>query len=232
MPRCLHSQYAPANGAHVAGGFTSYIHPRISFSFKVYHGYYYLVSSVGVSALPLHILLHSPRQMITNFASNWTFYIIGFPRTDPTATQNRPSFHTFLEFWRSLHLRWLVIAVTRPTTSRFLTVHTRFFLFFFFLNVQRLPYHVARHFHVNSFPFGICAPSRRAYAALPLLHSRPFILSFDPSRWRFLGVCLFGKRHADVALSSATEQRCALCPNQSCLCFACLVGGAHRLIPF
>ena len=51
------------------------------FPFKVYHGYYYLVSSVGVSA-PSQILLHSPRQM-TNFASCWTLYYLGSPELIP-----------------------------------------------------------------------------------------------------------------------------------------------------
>ena len=82
--------------------------------------------------------------------------------------------------------------------ARFLTVHTRFFLSIFFLNHPAVSYFMARHFRVNSFPLEICAPSHRAYAALPLPTFHPSILPFNPPRWRSLGVRLFGKRLADV----------------------------------
>jgi len=52
--------------------------PHISFSFKVYHGYYYLMSSVGVSAPPPHILLRSPRQKSTDFCFTLDFHFILF----------------------------------------------------------------------------------------------------------------------------------------------------------
>jgi len=77
--------------------------PSHQFSFKVYHGYYYLVSSVGVSAPPPRILPHSPGQKFANLCSTLDFYSIlsGSPRADSTIMQKHLPLLPFfcIPFW-------------------------------------------------------------------------------------------------------------------------------------
>lgn len=98
----------------------------ISFFFKVYHGYYYLMSSVGVG-IPPHILLRSSRQKFTNFRLDWTLFYLVSPALI-RMPQNRPRSlqYTCPESRRPLHLR-RTITVSRPHhIVRSLTVHTLF----------------------------------------------------------------------------------------------------------
>jgi len=87
---------------------------------SVFHqGYYYLMSSVGVSASPPHT---SSRQSSLIFAPCWTFIYFVSPRLIPLSCKNaRPSSCSFVYLFGVLGGRCThdgrTISVTRPTTS-------------------------------------------------------------------------------------------------------------------
>ena len=87
--------------------------------YKVYHGYYYSMSSVGVGGALHRNPLLSPQGKSSPISSHIGLLFYLASPTDPTVIQNRSPFllYTFLGLWKPLHsLRWK-ITVTRPTTS-------------------------------------------------------------------------------------------------------------------
>jgi len=77
-----HSPTAFVNEIQLAISITSHNHPRISFPFKVYHGYYYLVSSVGVSA-PILKSSFTPKGKRSISAHVGLLYYLGSPELIP-----------------------------------------------------------------------------------------------------------------------------------------------------
>ena len=154
------------------------------FLFKV-HGYYYSMSSVGVSA-PLHPYppsLPKATGSHTIASPDFLFYLVSPELIQPPYKIAHLTSH--IPFWshgghhtydggRSL--------LPDPPHRSFLTISTHSFLSIFPRSPQFL-YHMACHFRVNSFLPGICLyifPSRMPPSPTPTIRH----LLCDLSRWR------------------------------------------------
>ena len=110
-----------------------------AFSFKVYRDYYYLMSSVGVSAPPPQSSFAPQGKSSPIFASRWTFIlssILSLELTPLSCKKHSPLLLFFCipfwSFWRPLHSRRTDdLCYPDPPHRSFLTVHTLFPVHFF-----------------------------------------------------------------------------------------------------
>ena len=154
-----------------------------------YHGYYYSMSSVGVSAPP-RILPHSRGETRQLSPHVGLLFYLGSPELIALPSKTLTSPVLLYTFWSLEAIEPTTGDPCHPTRyiTRFLTVHTRSFLSDF-SQISAPSYHMACHFRVNSFTLGICLyifPSHVCRFSCPSI-SHPSTLPFDPCPLRFSG---------------------------------------------
>ena len=169
------------------------------FFFGVYHGYYYLMSSVGVSAPPISSFLPQGESSPI-FAPRWTFILFYSvsPELIPLSCKNAPlpscSLYTCLEFSEATALTTDDPCYPTHHIARSSNRHPLFRPFFLFLALFNI--WLATFMSIALRLAIICTSPPHHPSHFPSLR-----FAFRSSRWRFPWVRPFGQRLADAVRS-------------------------------
>lgn len=161
------------------------------FPYKVHQGYYYSMSSVGVSVPPAHNPPLLPKAKVHQFSPRWTFILFSLPSTDPTVIQTaHPSSHIpswgFGDHYTHFGGRSLLPDPPHPSFSD----HTPTFLSVYISTpnfctpIIWLATFVSIVFHLEF----VCTSFRHTYVPPTLLASHPLGLPFGSFPWRVVGL--------------------------------------------